>query len=96
MVLDGFELLDLFLLVVLWLLEGVTHLVGELSFFLLHQVHLHLHRLFEVLISEIKNLLQSLLVHVYHLLLVFKELAVLLLLLEHRSVWLLWLEAAIR
>jgi hypothetical protein len=41
-------------------------------FTLLHQIHLHVHCLFEALISKVKDLLKSSLVHGNHLLLIIK------------------------
>lgn len=56
------------------LLLHLHALVSEHLLPLLHEIHLHIHCLLEILISEIKNLSKSLLIHANHLLLIFQEL----------------------
>ena len=56
------------------LLLHLHALEGEHLLPLLHEIHLHVHCFLEILVSEIKNLLESLLIHSNHLLLIIKKL----------------------
>ena len=62
----------------LWtlLLLHLHALVSKHPLPLLHEIHLHVHCLLEILISKVKNLLESLLIHTNHVLLILEELGV--------------------
>ena len=92
--LDGLKLLDLLGLLGILLETLATRDSEEVRLLLLlhlrehllalfHEIYLHAHGFLEYLVTEIKNLLESLLVHLKHLSLVVKELLVLL----NRDLW---------